>query len=232
MFHNHVTVADVRRAVEEFNLAYAEMERVLAFLSGAAADDIAQKKESPVVEALIWTIKSWWGIQGVRKEMKAIASAVLLELKWDHDLLAPGTDLDPNGEVFAVEQVEAYVERMVNRGAPRREWSLASKVLHWLMPWRIPVYDSFVKQALGISLDADPRDAYASIVKAEYEAARELLHQGWAWLGDVEPRAAFRALDKYLWWLGGGSAGQAVVVKNPWKVVRDLGLKPPDYRPS
>lgn len=32
----------------------------------------------------------------------------------------------------------------------RREFSLASKVLHWLMPWRIPVYDSFVRGMLGV----------------------------------------------------------------------------------
>jgi hypothetical protein len=30
-------------------------------------------------------------------------------------------------------------------GVPRREYSLASKVLHWLMPWQVPVYDSFVR---------------------------------------------------------------------------------------
>ena len=225
MFERRLTVTNVYQAVEEFNSIYAEMERALWSLSKAAARDIIERKESSVVEEFVWTIKSWWGIQGVRKEMKNIAAAALLELRWDHRLVEPSSDLDSNGESFAVERVATFVEKMREQGAPRREWSLASKVLHWLMPWQIPVYDSFVKQALGISLNTEPKEAYISIVRAEYKAAKSLLQQDRVWLGEVEPRSAFRALDKYLWWLGGGSAGRAVVVNDPWKVVRSLGLR-------
>ncbi|RMG41209.1 MAG: hypothetical protein D6732_02705 [Methanobacteriota archaeon] len=224
MFERHLTVTRVRQAVEEFNSVYAEMEGALWSLSRAAANDIVERKESLVVEEFIWAIKSWWGVQGVRKEMKKIAAATLLELEWERSMLSD-RDLDSDGERFAVERVATFVEKMMRQGAQRREWSLASKILHWLMPWRIPVYDSFVKQALGISVNAEPKDAYIAIVGAEYKATRALLQQGQAWLGDIEPRAAFRALDKYLWWLGGGSAGRAVVVNDPWKIVRSLGIR-------
>jgi hypothetical protein len=33
-----------------------------------------------------------------------------------------------------------------------------------------------------------------------------------------------RALDKLTWWLGGGAAGTAAEVRDPWQVTRRLGL--------
>lgn len=225
MFTDALTVFDVKRGVEAFNSRYAEMERVLWCLARASADVILAREESAVIKELVWKIRSWWGIQGVRKETKIIAADALLELDWDRRLLEPNADLESNGERFAVEWVADFVERMRRRGVNRREWSLASKVLHWLMPWRIPAYDSFVKQSLGISDDADPKEAYWGIVRAEFEAARQLLQEDQEWLGEVEPRSPFRALDKYLWWLGGGSADRAVVVNDPWRNVRSFGLK-------
>jgi len=226
MFINGLTVLEVKRGVEAFNSLYAEMERALWCLSRAAADAILAREKSTVIEELVWTTKSWWGIQGVRKETKVSAAAALVEFDWNHRLLEPNPELDPDGERFAVEWVSNFVERMRGRGVYRREWSLASKVLHWLMPWRIPVYDSSVKHSLGISNDADPKEAYWRIVRAEFEVARRLSQEGEQWLGDVEPRSPFRALDKYLWRLGGGSADRAVVVSDPWRVIRSLGLNP------
>lgn len=219
------TVPEVRRGVETFNARYAEMERALWCLSRAAAEALLAGKGSPVVEEFIWVIKSWMGIQGVRKETKTIAAAALRDLDWDQRLLEPSTDLEADGKRFAVERVASFVERMRSRGVPRREWSLASKVLHWLMPWRIPVYDSFVKNRLHISEAVLPEEAYRRIVQAEFEAAQRLLSEDRQWFGSVEPRSPFRALDKYLWWSGGGDADTAVVVNDPWQIVRSLGLK-------
>jgi hypothetical protein len=45
-------------------------------------------------------------------------------------------------------------------------------------------------------------------------------------MGSIEPVTPFRALDKYLWWLGGGDAGRAALVNDPWEPVRRLGIKP------
>lgn len=225
MFTDSVTVSDAKRGVETFNSRYAEMELALWCLSRAAADAILARKRSPVIEELVWTIKSWWGIQGVRKETKVSAVVALLELGLDQWELQPTADLDPIAERLAVERVSEFVERMRRCGVPRHEWSLASKVLHWLMPWRIPVYDSFVKKSLGISEDAEPKSAYWEIVRIEYGAIQRLLQESQNWLGDVDPRSPFRALDKYLWWRGGGSADRAAVVNDPWRIVRLLGLR-------
>jgi hypothetical protein len=225
MAMNPFTVLEVARGVEVFNARYGEMERALWHLSRAAADDVLDGEGSPVVEELIWVIKSWWGIQGVRRETKTMAAAALRDFHWDQRLFEPSTDLGVSGMQFAVERVADFVKRMTAHGVPRREWSLASKVLHWLMPWRIPVYDSFVKNHLNISESVPPKEAYWRIVQAEFEAAQRLLREDRQWLGSTEPRSPFRALDKYLWWSGGGGADQAVVVKDPWRIVRSLGLK-------
>lgn len=109
------------------------------------------EKHSKLVEELVCTIKSRWGIQGVRTETKVSAAIVLADSDENHWLLEPNTELEPDGERFAVEWVSNFVESMKARGGHRREWSLASEVLHWLMPWRIPVYDSSLKHSLGTS---------------------------------------------------------------------------------
>jgi hypothetical protein len=45
-----------------------------------------------------------------------------------------------------------------------------------------------------------------------------------AWIGSLKPASPLRALDKLTWWLGGGSTGAAAEVRDPWQVVRGLGL--------
>ncbi len=219
------TPCDIQLAVDAFNARFAEMEKALWCLSRAAANDVLARRSSGVVEEFVWLIKRWWGIQGVPREIRTIAASALRALDWDPRWITSEMDLSPQGEQFAVDRVAGLVAGMLQRGARRREWSLASKVLHWLMPWRIPVYDSFVKRQLGISQDADPEKAYRAIVRAEFEMARQLLREDDRWLGDVEPRSPFRALDKYIWWSGGGNTGHAVVARDPWETLRRLGLK-------
>ena len=106
------------------------------------------------------------------------------------------------------------------------EFSLASKTLHWLMPWRIPVYDSFVRKSVGVRSTWNHQDAYREIVSWQFRVCQELGTDDPGWTGDVPPRSPFRALDKYLWWIGGGNAGTAALVKDPWREVYRLGLRP------
>ena len=225
MFTETVTTYEAKRGVETFNSRYAEMERALWCLSRAAVESLTASQPAQVIDELVWTIKSWWGIQGVRKETKSAAAQALIDLRLDRDLLKPASRLDPNGVKVAVDLVSRFVDGMMRLGVSRREWSLASKTLHWLMPWRVPVYDSFVKKSLCISVNAEHKSAYWSIVRAEFEAAQRLLQESDDWLGDIEPRSPFRALDKYLWWSAGGDADTATVVKDPWRVIRMLGIE-------
>src|SRR5262249_22381236 len=106
-----------------------------------------------------------------------------------------------------------------------REFSLASKVLHWLFPWRVPVYESFVRESVRIPKSWTDNDAYREIVHWEYDTARRLFAEDSDWTGTIEPKSPFRALDKYLWWLSGGSSAHAVLVRDPWRVVRRLGIE-------
>ncbi len=74
-----------------------------------------------------------------------MASALPQTLNWSPDLFRPTSGSDPGAEEYAYECVSELVGRSMSMGSPRREYSLASKVLHWLLPWRVPVYDNFVR---------------------------------------------------------------------------------------
>jgi hypothetical protein len=180
-----------------------------------------------VLEALIWTIKSWWGLQGVRSETKALmATALAHSMTWSPDLFRPVPEYGPDCAREACERVAELVSRSMLLGVPRREYSLASKVLHWLMPWRVPAYDSYVRRALGVPTSWDHPEAYRKIA-AEVVTMACTMTEDPAWIGPLEPRSPLRALDKLAWWLGSGSTGAAAQVRDPWQVPRRLGLKCP-----
>lgn len=215
---------ELAEAVREFNARYGEMERVLWCLSTHSRAALLDQEDAPVVEALIWTIKSWWGVQGVRREAKAAMATALVTLEWSPDLFEPVGTPPPGGEEYAVNLVASLVERSMALGVQRREYSLASKVLHWLLPWRIPVYDSFVRSSLGVPEAWDHPEAYARIARELFRAARDVTAANPAWVGSLDPRAPLRAFDKCLWWFGGGNVATAAEVRSPWRVVDELGL--------
>jgi hypothetical protein len=90
------------------------------------------------------------------------------------------------------------------------------------MPWRIPVYDSFVRLSIGVPEAWDHPAAYARVARELFQAARNVTAP--SWMGVLEPRAPLRAFDKCFWWFGGGNAATAVEVRNPWRIVDELGL--------
>ncbi len=49
-------------AVSAFNGRYGEMEQALWCLSVNSRGALLAGQSSPVVESLVWTIKSWWGV--------------------------------------------------------------------------------------------------------------------------------------------------------------------------
>ncbi len=61
-----VTSAEVAEGMRAFDGRYGDMERALWCLSRAAGLDLLRGESSEVVQALVWTIKSWWGVQGVK----------------------------------------------------------------------------------------------------------------------------------------------------------------------
>lgn len=215
----------LEQAVREFNARYGEMERVLWCLSQHCRRPLLAQEESPVVAALVWTIKSWWGVQGVRSETKELMGRAVASFDWPEGVFAPPAELVPDGaEDAAVAIVAELVKRTQALGVTRREYSLASKVLHWLLPWRVPVYDGFVRQSLGVPGARDHPPAYRQIVREEFAAVRAVTERNPAWVGSLEPRSPLRAFDKCLWWFGGGNVAAAAEVRRPWQVVDELGL--------
>jgi hypothetical protein len=213
-------------AVRAFDALYGEMEKVLWCLSiHSRAALLDRDGESPVLEALIWTIKKWWGLQGVRHETRSAMAKALAALEWSPELFEPVETPPPGGEGDAVKRVVTLVEGSRAMGAHRREYSLASKVLHWLLPWRIPVYDSFVRSSVGVSERDDLGETYGLVAGELFRAARNVTATDHSWMGELEPRAVFRALDKCFWWVGGGNAGNALVARDPWRTIDELGLK-------
>lgn len=211
-------------AVSEFNARFGEMERALWYLSRSCRGPLLERRGTPAVEILVWTAKSWWGVQGVRSETQTLMAQALASLDWSAELFEERSHVPDAAEDYACDLVSTLVARSMAQGVLRREFSLASKVLHWLLPWRVPAYDSFVRVTLGVPASWDHPTAYREVAREVFRLARELESQDSTWLGPIEPRSLVRGLDKCLWWSGGGREGRAAVVRDPWRVVRQLGI--------
>jgi|WetSurMetagenome_2_1015567.scaffolds.fasta_scaffold123332_2 hypothetical protein len=213
---------EVALAVEAYNTIYGEMDEALWCLSRASQELLLRGQSGQVVRELVWKVRSWWGVQGVRTETADLAAQALARMPWSEALFTEDIGPTRNSASFAVDRVTGLVAQMKHLGVNRTEFSLSAKVLHWLMPWRIPVYDSFVKKSLGAM--GSQESVYRDIAAWESHSAARLMAEGSDWVGTVNPRSPLRALDKYLWRKGGGDAGTAAVVKDPWEVCRRLGL--------
>ena len=212
---------EVATAVGAYNAVYCEMDEALWRVSTSVRGALVRHEPVPALEVLVWTIRNWWGVRGVKTKTRRIAAEALAAMDWTDSMF--GEEPVPDSRQFALHRVIALVQRMNDLGVSRREFSLAAKVLHWLMPWRVAIYDSFVCKSVGIST-ASPQHAYAELVDWEFDAAERLSDGSSDWLGTVNPRSPIRALDKYLWWIGGGDRRMSVRVRDPWRICRDLGL--------
>ena len=214
-------------AVRAFNTRFGEMERALWCLSVNARASLLAGASSPALEELVWTIRGWWGAAGVRKEMKTLMAGELAKsMTWTPELFEPQPDHGPQVAAFACERVDELVGRCKMAGVNRREYRLASTVLHWLMPWRVPVYDSFVRSFLDVPRSWDHGRAYRKITTEIFEATRKAAGES-GWMGALPPRSPLRAFDKVMWSKGGGQTSDAVIIRDPWKIVHRLGLKCP-----
>ena len=217
------SLADRRAAVHLFDQRHGESERVLWHLSRRARDELLAADGVQALETLVWTLKSWWGVQGVSTRSKAPIAQAIARLGWSVHLFEDRTL--PSDGLGLAERVQVAVDESCRLGAPRREFSLISKVLHWLLPWQVPVYDNFVRRQLGVPEWEQPR-AYRAVARTLIRLAKELETENTDWVGSSDPRSALRGLDKYFWWAGGGESGYAAVIKDPWRAAREAGLTP------
>jgi hypothetical protein len=214
-------------AVRAFNARFGEMERALWCLSVHARASLLARESSPVLEEFVWTIRNWSSLLGVRKEMKTLMPSVLAKsMTWTPELFEPQSDFGRRAAAYACERVDELVSRCKAPGVNRREYCLASKVLHWLMPWRVPNYDTFVRGFFGIPRWWDHPQVYSKITTEIFDTACKAAGES-GWMGTLPPRSPLRGFDKVMWSKGGGQANGAVVVQDPWAAVHRLRLRCP-----
>ncbi len=210
--------------VQKFNHRFSGMEMALWCLSVHSRASLLARESSPVLEALVWTIKCFWSVQGVPESAKPQMAKALAELMpWSPELFAPQTNYGQETANEAREWVEKLIRRSMLLGVGRRECSWASKILHCLMPWRVPVLDSRVCDFLRVPKTWDLSRKYRKVTTDVFEMARMTAGEC-NWIGELEPRSQLRALDKYMWWKSTPDPYRAPFYRDPCKVLRQLGL--------
>lgn len=73
-----VSEQELATALRAFDTRYGEMEKVLWCLAEhSRAALLNGDRKALVLETLVWTIKSWWGVQGVRRETRSSMATAL-----------------------------------------------------------------------------------------------------------------------------------------------------------
>lgn len=62
-----VSPSEVLDLVKLFGARYGEMKSVLWCLSTKARRFLLHGERLEVIEALVWTLRSWWGVQGLSR---------------------------------------------------------------------------------------------------------------------------------------------------------------------
>ncbi len=135
----HITPEQVRRAVSEYNELYEADERELYKTSRRALADLLLGIPSDSVLHFTREVNRW-GRTRTSREVWSYAKVALASLPWDET-----RDLRTQLCVERADSVVDLCEQLVNgtceRGGRRREYSYASKMLHWLWPDQVPVND-------------------------------------------------------------------------------------------
>jgi hypothetical protein len=71
--------AERAAAISLFDARFGEMEQVLWLLSVSSRPGLRAGESSPALETLVWTVKSWWGVQGVRSATRTQMARALAE---------------------------------------------------------------------------------------------------------------------------------------------------------
>ncbi len=113
--------------MEAFDAVYGDMERVLWQLSQLCRKPLLEGRIEPVIETLVWTVKSWWGVQGVAMTDRTPIAEALAGLDWSVKDFEPPTLPSKRALEYAVQRVGTTVALSQAKGARRREYSLISK---------------------------------------------------------------------------------------------------------
>jgi hypothetical protein len=221
-------VPESRRAeaVSAFDAKYGDMDQVLWCLSRHCRPALLAGESSPVLEKLISTIRTWWPVRAPADTDPYMAAAITKAISRSPDVFRPTSASGSEAVDFAVELVDKVVASTKElSGSWRREYSWTSKTVHWLLPWRVPAFDKNVRDYLGVPKGwDDPKRVYGEVARSIFALAREEPPEP-VWAGPLEPCTPLRALDKWLWWDGGGKDSHAYMDPDPRRVVRELSLE-------
>jgi hypothetical protein len=214
-------------AVTAFDKRHGETERGLLVSRGTQPSGALAGEQSVYVEALVRRVRHEWGLlQRPATSTKAI-SAALMQMDWSPAMFDTAPSCAESGAPEAYQRVRTLVELTRRQGARDREYSWCSKVLHWLTPLRVPVFDQYVRELIGIPESRDLPQQYLGVARKVFAEAEATRVDDPALTASIEPRVPLRVIDKWLRWLGGGDAKTAYVNPDPWRVVRELGFDPP-----
>jgi hypothetical protein len=219
-------VPESRRAeaVSAFDVKYSDQCQVLWCLSRHCRPALLAGESSPVLEKLISTIRTWWPVRAPAATDPYMAAAITEALSWSSEVFRPASAFGSEALDFAIELVDKVVASTKElSGSWRQEYSWTSKTVHWLLPWRVPAFDKNVRVYLRVPGWDDPKRVYGEVARRIFALALEE-HPEPAWAGSLEPCTPLRALDKWLWWEGGGKDSHVYVDPDPWRVVRELNL--------
>jgi hypothetical protein len=189
---------EVAQAVREYNSKYGKEDASLWVAVVGAAGCLSQPSYNSRLEGFVWDVKKWGRIQGVSLSDRPAAAKALWALRNQIQALKGRSfrDVEPQAVVALLEKLVRAMQRERIR---REEFSWGSKILHWLLPGSVPVYDSVVRD--GFCLQTTGIHAYSFIVKWEYDCAARLEPHREKLFGHIEPRTLLRCIDKYLWWI-------------------------------
>lgn len=156
---------------------------------------------------LVQEVHHWGKIHASKKDDQAAAQA-LYDI-WSSIQSLPNA---PRGLATANQVVSLWkslLAAMAANGIVKHHYAWASKILHWVCPTHVPIYDMRVRVALGIAFeDKLPELAYRIIVYWAY-GCLAWLQQGYAKdeleaaIKGVMAPTYLRAIDIYLWqWYG------------------------------
>ena len=185
-----LNAADIDRVAREY-------DEMMGWLDGVVEDSAKQLLGDSADEALArrfgWTVARWGNISGIAGRSDGPRPLrqfeVMGQLLWEkRDEIAGVTE---DGVV------DLWYEIATDGRFARKEWSWASKVLHFLRPDMVPAYDKNVRKVLGtfgahLALEPSGDD---------HRRAFEVVHgfaQSFLSKSHSDP-PSLRDLDKYLW---------------------------------
>ncbi len=189
----------VAEAVEAYNRKFGVEDKRLWALAQKTIQELQSSGCQASAEGFVWAVRRWGSIQGARSSYKTAMARALVDLQ-----IPRYTVMDRD---ICVQLWMKLVTLAQHHGVERRESSWASKILHWLLPHQVPIYDAFVRRYLGEG-NREGELAYRTIVMWEYMVADKLTPVRDQVVGEIEPRTLLRAIDKFVWWESGGKNRQ------------------------